>query len=82
MAILFLFMLFASSIALDMSIISYDQTLAGSDSSWRTDDEVAGHYEKWLSQHGKSYNAIGERERRFQIFKDNFRSVYIYLLFL
>lgn len=32
-------------------------------------------YEAWLAKHGKSYNALGEKERRFQIFKDNLRFI-------
>jgi hypothetical protein len=75
MAILFLFMIFTCSIALDMSVISYDQTHAGTSSAWRSDDEVAGYYEKWLIDHGKFYNALGEKERRFEIFRDNFRFI-------
>ncbi|KAM7520986.1 hypothetical protein LguiB_019948 [Lonicera macranthoides] len=74
MALLFLFMLFVSSSAVDMSIISYDQTHVDK-SSWRTDDEVSAIYESWLVKHGKSYNALGEKERRFQIFKDNYRFI-------
>lgn len=74
MALLFLFMLFVSSSAVDMSIISYDQTHADK-SSWRTDGEVSAIYESWLVKHGKSYNALGEKEKRFQIFKDNYRFI-------
>ncbi|XP_047341855.1 cysteine proteinase RD21A-like [Impatiens glandulifera] len=41
-------------------------------SNWRTEDELISIYESWLIKHGKSYsNALGENERRFQIFKDN-----------
>ena len=28
-------------------------------------------YESWLVKHRKNYNALGEKERRFEIFKDN-----------
>ncbi|XP_044511549.1 cysteine proteinase RD21A-like [Mangifera indica] len=70
----FLFFLFAFSAALDMSIISYDETHA-SKSSWRTDDEVMAIYEAWLVKHGKVYNALGEKEKRFEIFKDNLRFI-------
>ncbi|EFJ08849.1 hypothetical protein SELMODRAFT_428615 [Selaginella moellendorffii] len=28
-------------------------------------------YEKWMVDHGRVYNGIGEKERRFQIFRDN-----------
>ena len=60
-----------------MSIISYDNNLGDSKStgSWRTDDEVMSIYEGWLAEHGKAYNALGEKERRFQIFKDNLRYI-------
>ncbi|CAI0465076.1 unnamed protein product [Linum tenue] len=66
---------FTLSSALDMSIVSYDLTHPDADSSWRTDDEVMTIYEDWLAKHGKSYNALGEKERRFQIFKDNLRFI-------
>ncbi|CAL5378941.1 unnamed protein product [Camellia sinensis] len=52
-----------------MSIINYDQAHNLSDS------ESMAIYEKWLVKHGKAYNAIGEKERRFEIFKDNLRFV-------
>lgn len=65
---------FAFSSAVDMSIISYDRA-HGTESSWRTDDEVMAIYEEWLVKHGKNYNALGERDRRFQVFKDNLRFI-------
>ncbi|KAL2326632.1 hypothetical protein Fmac_025690 [Flemingia macrophylla] len=49
--------------AVDMSIIDYDES------------HVRHVYEEWLVKHGKAYNALGEKERRFQIFKDNLRFV-------
>ncbi|XP_009354165.2 low-temperature-induced cysteine proteinase [Pyrus x bretschneideri] len=69
--------IFTVSSALDMSIISYDNNLGDGKStgSWRTDDEVMSMYEGWLAEHGKAYNALGEKERRFQIFKDNLRYI-------
>jgi len=39
--------------------------------SRRSEEEVKSMYESWVVEHGKQYNAIGERERRFEIFKDN-----------
>ncbi|KAK4859629.1 hypothetical protein QYF36_008937 [Acer negundo] len=71
--VMFLF-LFTLSSALDMSIISYDNTHV-SKSSLRTDGEVMGLYEAWLVKHGKVYNALGEKEKRFEIFKDNLRFI-------
>lgn len=68
--LMLLFLVYTLSSAFDMSIISYDQT-HGTKSSWRTDDEVMAMYEEWLVKHGKNYNALGEKEKRFEIFKDN-----------
>lgn len=70
----FLFLLLGLASAQDMSIIGYDET-HGDKSSWRTDEDVMTVYEAWLAKHGKSYNALGEKERRFQIFKDNLRFI-------
>lgn len=32
-------------------------------------------YEHWLLQHGKVHNGLGEKDKRFQIFKDNLRFI-------
>lgn len=32
-------------------------------------------YEMWLVKHGKAYNGLGEKERRFEIFKDNLKFI-------
>lgn len=74
MAIMLLFALFALSSALDMSIISYDNAHQDK-ATWRTDEEVNSLYEEWLVKHGKLYNALGEKDKRFQIFKDNLRFI-------
>ncbi|KAK2972405.1 hypothetical protein RJ640_010842 [Escallonia rubra] len=74
MAALLLFFLFVSASASDMSIIKFDET-HDTKSSWRPDDEVIAVYEPWLVEHGKSYNGLGEKEKRFQIFKDNFHFI-------
>ncbi|XP_021714574.1 low-temperature-induced cysteine proteinase-like [Chenopodium quinoa] len=75
-SLLLLFSLLAVSSAVDMSIISYDQShnLLPS-SSERSDDEVMNIYESWLVQHHKNYNALGEKEKRFKIFKDNLKLI-------
>ncbi|CAK9135354.1 unnamed protein product [Ilex paraguariensis] len=76
MATLLLFAFFVLSSALDMSIISYDEHHGEKSFSYlRTDGEVMTMYESWLVKHGKVYNALGEKERRFQIFKDNLRFI-------
>lgn len=41
----------------------------------RSDEEVMGIYRDWMAMHGKAYNGIGERERRFEVFKDNLRFI-------
>ncbi|KAK5823970.1 cysteine proteinase mucunain-like [Gossypium arboreum] len=75
MAVLLL-MMFTLSSAFDMSIVSYDKSHPDrSMSSWRTFDEVMAMYEDWLVKHGKVYNGLGEKEKRFQIFKDNLRFI-------
>ncbi|GAA0180617.1 cysteine protease [Lithospermum erythrorhizon] len=53
--------------ALDMSIITYDQH--------HNQVDVRGLYESWLIRQAKAYNALGEKEERFQIFKDNLRFI-------
>ncbi|XP_059446096.1 cysteine proteinase mucunain-like [Corylus avellana] len=60
----------AFAAAMDMSIIDYDLK-----HGQRTDTHVRSLYEAWLVNHGKVYNALGEKERRFEIFKDNLRFV-------
>lgn len=71
--LLFLTTIFISvATSTDMSIISYDETHA---ISFKTDDEVTTLFESWLVKHGKSYNALGEKEKRFQIFKNNLRYI-------
>lgn len=71
---MFMLLCFTLSSASEMSIISYDQN-HGTKSSWRTDEEVVAIYEEWLVKHGKVYNALGEKERRFEVFKDNLRFI-------
>jgi C1A family cysteine protease len=68
---LLLLTLFVISSALDMSIINTD---AGK-SHRRSETELRAMYESWLVKHGKSYNALGEKERRFEIFKDNLKFI-------
>ncbi|KAL2926204.1 putative cysteine protease RD21B [Bienertia sinuspersici] len=71
--LLFLSLISLSS-AMDMSIISYDEN-HNIVSSSRSDDEVMRIYESWLVQHRKNYNALGEKEKRFEIFKDNLKFI-------
>jgi len=66
---------FTVSLALDMSIISYDKTHPDKSTSKRTDKEVLTMYEEWLVKHGKSYNGLGEKDKRFEIFKDNLKFI-------
>ncbi|GFP84596.1 cysteine proteinase rd21a [Phtheirospermum japonicum] len=65
--------LFLLSSALDMSIITYDQDHGVG--PVRSESEALALYESWLVKHGKAYNALGEKERRFEIFKDNLRFI-------
>ncbi|XP_058081839.1 cysteine proteinase mucunain-like [Magnolia sinica] len=65
---------FVSACAMDMSIISYDEG-HGMSVPKRSEEEVRGMYEKWLAMHGKASNGLDEREKRFEIFKDNVQYV-------
>lgn len=66
-----LFSYFLISSALDMSIVTYDQN----HNMGSAESDAMALYESWLVKHGKAYNAIGEKERRFEIFKDNLRFI-------
>ncbi|XP_059279367.1 low-temperature-induced cysteine proteinase-like [Lycium ferocissimum] len=62
----------------DMSIITYNEkhhTIDKSSVQQRTDEEVMAMYESWLVEHKKVYNALGEKDKRFQIFKDNLKYI-------
>ncbi|WJX89600.1 cathepsin L [Trifolium repens] len=54
---LIFFSLITLSLALDMSM--------------RSNKEVMTMYEEWLVKHQKVYNGLGEKDKRFEIFKDN-----------
>nr|GMD90376.1 cysteine proteinase RD21A-like [Ipomoea batatas] len=67
---------FVLSSALDMSIIHYDEQHGVKGTPLpRSDEEVMRIYETWLVKHRKSYNALGEKGRRFEAFKDNLQFV-------
>ncbi|KAJ1421153.1 Peptidase C1A, papain C-terminal [Sesbania bispinosa] len=68
-----LFLSFTLSWALDMSIINY--THDHNKPSGRSDKEVMAMYEEWLVKHQKVYNGLGEKDQRFQVFKDNLRFI-------
>lgn len=72
---IFIFTIFTLSSALDMSIISYKDGLGEKSMTERTEGEVRAMYEAWLVKHGKAYNGLGEKEKRFEIFKDNLRFI-------
>lgn len=68
--------LFASAVfAADMSIIDYDRKHNIQPAKERSEAELMNLYESWLVKHKKNYNALGEKEKRFEIFKDNLRFV-------
>ncbi|KAG7546451.1 Papain-like cysteine peptidase superfamily [Arabidopsis suecica] len=70
MTILFLLIIFvlsAPSSAMDLPFTSGDH---------RSNEEVGLIFHMWMSKHGKTYtNALGEKEQRFQNFKDNLRFI-------
>jgi hypothetical protein len=61
-----LLLLLPLAAAADMSIVSYGE---------RSEEETRRMYVDWMARHGKAYNAVGEEERRYQVFKDNLRYV-------
>lgn len=70
MTIFFLLIIFilSPSSAVDLPVVS--------DNGSRSNAEVGFIFQTWLSDHGKSYvDALGEKQRRFQIFKDNLRFI-------
>ncbi|EEF37409.1 cysteine protease, putative [Ricinus communis] len=69
-----LFLFFTLSSAWDMSILSHNHG-HHHQSSWRSDNEVISMYNWWLAKHSKTYNKLGEREKRFEIFKNNLRFI-------
>ncbi|KAK4426391.1 Cysteine proteinase RD21A [Sesamum alatum] len=64
-----LLILSAAVSAADFSIVDYNNKHG------RSEEQVKGLYERWLAEHGKAYNGIGEKDRRFEIFKDNLKFV-------
>ena len=70
-----MFFFLGFSWALDMSIIDYNAKHGMEVPSGRTEKEMRAMYESWLVKHGKNYNALGEKEKRFEIFKDNLRFI-------
>ncbi|XP_059284475.1 cysteine proteinase COT44-like [Lycium ferocissimum] len=70
-----LLILFVSlSNAIDMSITTYNNN--NFEKLTRMSNvEVKGIYQIWLAEHGKTYNGLGEKGKRFEIFKDNLRFI-------
>ena len=64
----------AAAAAEDMSIITYDEQHPAK-GMVRSEDEVKEMFESWLVKHGKSYNAVDEKDKRFKIFKDNLKYI-------
>ncbi|KAJ8749579.1 hypothetical protein K2173_026228 [Erythroxylum novogranatense] len=71
--VLALMALFSVSTALDMSIINYD--ISHRQFPDRSEAQVRRMYEMWLVKHRKNNNDLGEKEKRFEIFKDNLRFI-------
>ncbi|KAG2400538.1 Cysteine proteinase [Vigna angularis] len=70
-----LFTVFTVSSALDLSIISYDRTTYADKTARRSDKEVRTIYEEWLVKNGKLHTTLDQKEKRFQIFKDNLKFI-------
>ncbi|GMH14810.1 hypothetical protein Nepgr_016651 [Nepenthes gracilis] len=70
-----IFLFSAASFLPSTTPLPSDQDHDQLSSSWRSDEEVMGIYQWWMAKHRKIYNGLGEREKRFEIFKDNLRFV-------
>ncbi|KAI4295682.1 hypothetical protein L6164_035699 [Bauhinia variegata] len=66
--------LFVVGFAQDMSIIDYDAKHFPHGRR-RTEEQMRTIYEAWMRKHAKAYNALGEKDSRFDIFKDNLRFI-------
>ncbi|KAK4752141.1 hypothetical protein SAY87_020939 [Trapa incisa] len=66
---------FLAAATSDISIVDEQHGVQFSGPNNRTDVEVWAIYKSWLVQHGKAYNGLGVKERRFEAFKDNLRFV-------
>ncbi|KAI5660658.1 hypothetical protein M9H77_19981 [Catharanthus roseus] len=75
-SIFFILSLLSLSLAsqISITIINNGEKLEPQ-TNWRSHDEVMGLYESWLVEHGKTYDSIGEKSKRFEIFKDNLRYI-------
>ncbi|RWW73651.1 hypothetical protein BHE74_00018465 [Ensete ventricosum] len=73
-ALLLLLFFLAASAAPDMSIIAYNKEhrVRGLE---RSEEEMRRMYDGWLVKHGRAYNALGENDMRFDVFKDNLRFI-------
>ncbi|KAK8954793.1 Oryzain alpha chain [Platanthera zijinensis] len=58
----------------DMSIISYGER-HGVRGLERSEAEVREIYEGWMTRHDRNYNSLNEKDRRFEVFRDNLRYI-------
>ena len=52
------------------SIVDYDSN------QLHSDDVMMDNFHAWLERHSKVYHSLAEKQRRFQIFKDNFMYIH------
>ncbi|RWV90629.1 hypothetical protein GW17_00047149 [Ensete ventricosum] len=71
LAILLLSLFLATSFALpsDFSIVGY------SEEDLTSHNKVIELFESWMSKHSKSYASFEEKQRRFEVFKDNLKHI-------
>jgi hypothetical protein len=62
-------------LTLSVLLISISLGVVTATESQRNEGEVLTMYEQWLVENGKNYNGLGEKERRFKIFKDNLKRI-------
>ncbi|XP_073309877.1 cysteine proteinase mucunain isoform X2 [Primulina huaijiensis] len=58
-----------------ITILKYDENYIANNPNLRSENHVRTLYEWWLAKHGKTYNGLGEKDKRFDIFKDNLKFI-------
>ncbi|KAH0926899.1 hypothetical protein HID58_019155, partial [Brassica napus] len=64
-----------SLVILSVLLLSSSLGSATATETKQSQEEVQRMYEQWLMENRKNYNALGEKERRFNIFKDNLKLI-------
>ncbi|CAN8258777.1 unnamed protein product [Cochlearia groenlandica] len=61
-------------VILSISLLSLSLAVTATETN-KKEAETRRMYEQWLVENHKSYNGLGEKEKRFEIFKDNLKFI-------